>query len=275
MIINTLIKKPFLIKQFIRKQLHILLNPNFANAHPIFVVGWGRSGTTSLINVFGHSLDTAIYNETDLNAFYELRLKDFNTIGNLIKRCKFKLIVFKPLQDSHRILEILDRFPGSKAIWIFRDVGDVVNSSTKIWGDWEKGFHDFNLLIDKKGRFSETIFPDTFEFFKKHYHPGVSPEDAVSLGWYMCNMLYIQMNLKADSRIMLVNYEQLVKSPSSYKSIFAFADCEFKKKYIKGVYSTSVGKEPFPKISEPILERCEWLFDHLLKLTSKEPEILS
>ena len=147
-----------------------------------------------LVRIFGRSLSTKVYFESHPDAFEHFRIKEKGTIEKLIKNCRNKVIVFKTLQDSHRVLELLDSFKNSKAIWIYRNFDDVVNSTVVKWEDWNKGIADLDLLLDNKGRWGEKITLETYEFFQSNYNSNISVEDAVCLTWYLRNFQYILSN---------------------------------------------------------------------------------
>ena len=252
------------LKRRVRKELRVRIRPNPDRSHPLFVVGSGRSGTTNMVDILGRSLDTAIYSEGHPAAFNNFRLKPLDAIAELIEYCRFKVIVFKPIQDSHRIKELLQRFPNSKAIWIYRSFGDVVNSTIRKWGAWDKGIHDLELLKKGEGRWSEKISDDTLSFFKENYTPNTSIQDSVCLIWYMRNIQFVEFELSSEPRVKLVNYEKLVTSPErGFSDVFSFAGCEFNPLYVKDVYSTSISKRPVPQIHPKIKQRCEALNNQL------------
>lgn len=260
------IKKFKALKRRIRKELHAIIKRPPDNSQPVFIVGSGRSGTTNLVDILGRSLDTAAYSEGHPAAYNDLRLKPLDQVAGLIQNCRFKVTIFKPIQDSHRIKELLLRFPDSKAVWIYRNYDDVVNSTMRKWGAWNKGIHDLELLKKGEGRWSENISGDTLGFFKDNYTPDISIQDSVCLIWYMRNIQFFEFELEDESRVRLVNYEKLVTSPEQeFSKVFSFAGCEFNTLYIKDVYSTSISKHPIPPIRPAIKQRCDALYSQFTR----------
>ena len=93
------------------------LHNNFApDAVPVFIVGVQRSGTTMLGECLEMNPEVRHYPEHDGRAFQDFILRGEDTIDGLVRRCPHKLVVFKPLTDSHRVRDLIARLGNGKAI---------------------------------------------------------------------------------------------------------------------------------------------------------------
>ncbi len=101
---------------------------------PVFVVGGQRSGTTMLLSVLGKSAKCRIYHEAKNSPAYDYcRLQSTETVKSLIQNSYKPIVVFKPVLDSQHTDRFLDLYPNAKAVWMYRDYRDVVNSAVKKW----------------------------------------------------------------------------------------------------------------------------------------------
>jgi len=87
-----------------------LRNDFSPNAVPVFIVGVQRSGTTMLGECLEMNPEIRHHPEHDDRAFHDFILRDEDTIDELVRRCPHKLVVFKPLTDSHRVHDLITRF---------------------------------------------------------------------------------------------------------------------------------------------------------------------
>ena len=86
-----------------------------------FILGCQRSGTTVLYEVLSRSARCRAFGEHDSAAMCDYRLRAQSVVEALI--APQGLTLFKPICDSHYGDEILRRYPESKLLWIFRDIG--------------------------------------------------------------------------------------------------------------------------------------------------------
>ena len=116
--------KTFRIKQRARTKKYRSHRLNLG--HPravIWIFGCQRSGTTFLENIFRHDLDSAVFGE-----FSELTiaprktvLNDRDVVTRIVQFQNAKYAVIRPLFESDRAIELMDWFPNSIGVWLFRD----------------------------------------------------------------------------------------------------------------------------------------------------------
>jgi hypothetical protein len=205
------------------------------------------------------------YKEGNSRAFNRTLLKGNATIAALLRASRFPIVAFKPICDSHRAAELLDYFPHSKAIWIFRYYKDAVNSSVRKWKHGRNNLkHIAAENIAAAGWRAGGLTPEKIALVRRLYSEEMSSHAAYALMWYLRNNLIIDLKLHERGDLLLVKYENLVQEPQKhFPRIFNFIECPFEEKYVKGVYNSSVGKEKFPEIPAEIAELCENLYQRL------------
>ena len=148
----------------------------------VFVVGLQRSGTNMFMDTVDRSPLVWIYNEGARSAFVDFRLRPPEVIERLIERSPGKATVFKPLCDSHLTDRLLDRHPGSRAIWIYRSYVDAVNSGIRLWGGNERAIRwiaeERWQELDWRG---ERLGDEAIELVRRLHRDGISRSDATAL----------------------------------------------------------------------------------------------
>jgi hypothetical protein len=224
-----------------------------------------------LIKVLGKSAECRVYNEGRNNPAYDYyRLRSNETVKRLIKKSDKPIIVFKPVLDSQHTDRLLDLWPNAKAIWIYRDYRDVVNSSVKRWqGDQKDIMYGIAAEIRREPKHHQYAISDrmserTVNLVRELCSPAMSPEDGAALLWYVRNLIYFDLVLEKDPRILLVRYEDLVTGPRQYfPRIFGFIGCYFDQKYIGDIFDTSVKKAAAPAINKEVELLCSEMLQRL------------
>lgn len=245
------------------------------SARPVFVFGSQRSGTRLPMDVLDLALQVMTYKEGNSCAFNRTLLKDNAAIAKLLRASRFPVVAFKPICDSHRAAELLDYFPHSKAIWIFRYYKDAVNSSVR---KWKHGRNNLKHIaagnIAAAGWRAGGLTPEKIALVRRFYSEEMSSHAAYALMWYLRNNLIIDLKLHERDDLLLVKYENLVQEPQKhFPRIFNFIECPFDEKCIKGVYNSSVGKEKFPEIPAEIAGLCENLYQQLERIYARNRSV--
>jgi sulfotransferase family protein len=248
-------------RYFVRyfKVLYFLSYPH-ENSVPLFIFGRQRSGTTMLQHIFEYSKYFKVYGEHHSKAFEKCFIKDFGTIKGLVHESKAPFTVFKPLCDSHRILEFTNTFPNSKSIWIYRNYEDTVNSQMRKFPNGGEAIEITKDICQGKtgsGWFYYALSDQVRETMQKIYKPEFTIHDYGCLAWWARNMLVLEKELATNKKVLLVDYDRLVQNPKEEAStIFNFIGVRFDDGCIKFIHSKSVGKNPFPEIDSNIKAMC-------------------
>ena len=223
-----------------------------------------------LSQIIGLSSDVKVYGEGDPPYFYRetdpelIRLRPSAEIKRLVRKERNKNVLLKPLYDSQIAHELVKSFPGSKALWIFRHYNDSVDSLIKKYGsEWEGNSFIAPMLRETANSWkNEKLSPRMTKILKQYSNMEIDLASGFALFWLARNSLYFDTRKKID--IMLVNYEEIVKSPESeIARIFAFLEIPFKLKYAKITNRKSLYKPVDFKVDAKIGALCEKMFKEL------------
>ena len=245
-------------RERLRKRLKHLRNRFAMSTGParaVFVFGDMRSGTNMLKECFYRTPRTAVFNESDPEAFDDFMLRELPVIERLVARSPAALVVFKSLADSARAVELLDHFEGSTGIWIYRRYQDVVNSAVRTT-NWRSPLENLRITVEdpERARWRRLNLSDTqLELLRSHYQRGIDDNSARALIWYVRNDLYFSQQLEGDPRVALVNYEMLVESPEDeLRRAWAHVGLDLDRRHHEHVSRNSVGRHAEPRIDPEI-----------------------
>ena len=238
----------------------------------LFVFGSQRSGTRLPLQILDQSPDIVTFSEGSAPFFDGVMLKPLPEIDRLVGRSMFPVVTLKPICETHRVHELLEHFPGSRGIWIFRRYQDCVNSASQ---KWSSGRESLRRLAtgDLKGAGWRTggLTAQKLALVRDLYQDGLSEHAANAVMWYLRNDLYFDLRVHERRDVLLVRYEDLVERPSvACVRMFDFAGVPVPRGYDKDVYASSVAKRPFPAIPDSIRQRCEALEEKLVGLYDAE-----
>jgi hypothetical protein len=231
---------------------------------PVFIVGSNRSGTQMVCEAIGKSLHGWNYQESEANiAFKDYQLRADWLIKWLIRLSPAPIISFGNILDSQFTDDLLTRFEGVQAIWVYRRYEDAANSSVRKWGSH---FKDDIVRwvargeLERLGARGKRISADTIQLFSELFREDLSNEDGACLYWYMRNQLYFDLNLHMDPLVLIVQYEDTVLNQEKvFRRICDFLGFPYDPAIINGIFASSVDKHPWPGIDPRIQEVCDAL----------------
>lgn len=249
----------------IRRSLWQYVDNPIGHSRPVFLLGCGRSGTTMVIDHLARSWQVDLYNEDHPAAFEKWRLRDLDTIADLVHRSHAQITLFKPILDTHLARRLLSRFDDSRMLFSYRHYSDVVNSAVRRFGspDWASTVHDW--LEEDFGEFAPVPPPEeTRTAIRLLWDESLNPESAIALYWLFYNRLYFDLSLHNDTRVTLVPYEELVNHPRrEFERLCSFVGIEYGPSISHGVYSSSIKRDIPPTIATTIQLACEALWYRL------------
>ena len=80
------------------------------------------------MRILDRSWETAVFHDSDPRAYEEFELRSKDVLRGLIARSPTEFVTFKPLLNADQLSDLLSEHRPAKAMWIFRDCFDVVNS---------------------------------------------------------------------------------------------------------------------------------------------------
>jgi hypothetical protein len=229
---------------------------------PVFVVGCNRSGTNMVCKAIGASAHGWDYPERQFSvAFNGYYLRPDRIIEWLIRLTPAPIVTFGSILDSQFTDDLLSRFGGSRAIWVYRRYEDVANSCART--QWSHQMKDIARWVARGelrrlGARGHRIGRDTQLLFAQLFREDLTDEESACLYWYMRNRLYFDLHLDTDPRVLIVQYEDAaLNKEKAFRRIFRFLGFPFDPVILDGVFATSVGKHPAPAIEPSIREMCD------------------
>jgi len=239
-----------------------------AETQPIFVLGCQRSGTTALARMLGLASEVRRYEEGD-PAYFMLedapRLLDLEMVATRLGAERNRFTLIKPLCESQRANELLDRFPHAQIVWIFRHystciashvryyraqhhavqyVQDIVNPAVNSW-------KCVGLSMEARARLAD------------YQHVQLTPESAYAIYWLARNLHYFKMI--RSGRVHLVNYEKLIEaSQTQSKQIFEALGVPYRPHYADVINSSYERTTTIDGIDSLLTSWCDDTYDSLL-----------
>ncbi|HVS19444.1 MAG TPA: hypothetical protein VMT18_12640 [Planctomycetota bacterium] len=188
-----------------------------------FIFACQRSGTTALLDFLmgaGPPLkaftecDSPLTDRTPPEGGLTVRLNPLENVERVLAATPEPVRVVKPLVESQRALELLGRFPGSCAFWLYRDVREVAASMLKKWGPPAGAPHLAQVLEGETGNWrGEDVPAHVLATLKLHYAPDMADADAAALFWWARNELFFAQGLERDARVLLLDFERMCSVP--------------------------------------------------------------
>lgn len=231
----------------------------------IFVCGVQRSGTTLLMRIFDRSWSTAVFHEHFKSAYHRNSLRELNVLQDIAARSGAEFVIFKALNDSFRLSELLETFAESRAIWAFRYYDAVVNSILKRWPGERNRIDEIVSDPESGGWRGRGMSQATLNTLRQLYRKDMSDASAEALFWLHRNQLLFDQNLHTDSRVILSNYEALVTNPKAeIAKIQKLTGISFTAAMYQLVSSASLKKgEEISKIDPAIRTVCDQMYNSL------------
>lgn len=255
----------------LRKRIHQFLKFRPGGEKTIlFIVGCQRSGTSMIHHQFRLDFDTVTFDEisplSSRDTAEGLRLNPLPEVAALFASVRAPFVLAKPLVESQNLTALLDAFPDSRALWMFRHYRDVVRSNLRYFGR-ENGLKDLLPIVegDETNWRAENLGAEDRDTIRRLYSPDMDPYDAAALFWYARNSLFFSRGYPADSRIRTCRYEDLVTNPAKVMAgIYGFVGRPYPgDRVVAGVFPDSKGKGRDVDLSPPVREVCEDLMRRL------------
>ena len=244
-------------------------------ARLVFVVGSQRSGTRVPVQILDCSPRIATYSEGAAPFFETALLKPLDRVEQLARRSPAHAVVLKPICETHRVHELLDRFPESRAIWIFRNYRDAVNSASVKWTSGREAVRRLAAgELAAAGWRAGGLTAEKLDLVRRLYRDDMSLHEANAVMWLLRNGLFFDLRAAARREILLVRYEDLIAHPRTHAArMFRFLAMPMPSGCEESVNESTGSRRTFPPIAPEIRSMCEELYARLLAhyRTSIEP----
>jgi hypothetical protein len=250
---------------------NFFLNANNGGNRILFIIGCQRSGTSLMNRIFTRDFNVSVYRESSQLSSKKdpekLRLNSYQNIEKKIKKNKAKYIIVKPLVETQNILQLLDYFPNSKALWMYRNYKDFIQSSIKRF-DLNVGFNALNAIINKDPNDwrSENVSDYVYSVVTRYFKEEMSRYDASALFWFARNQIFYDLNLNTNPNVSMTRYEDLVKYPNEVvREIYNFMGVKYVavEKLVQEINPHALEKGSAVKLTPEIEELCEELLTRM------------
>lgn len=215
----------------LRKRLHQFARYRPGAAKPVvFIVGCQRSGTSLMHHLLRLDLDTVTYDEeSPLSAgdpVEGLRWAPLPEVARRFQADRAALIVAKPLVESQNTDRLLDTFPDSRALWMYRDYRAVARSNVAYFPVGTSHTDLVPIVADDPSNWrAERLGAGARDLLQRLYRPDLSALDAAALFWYARNSLLFENGLSADTRVRACRYEDLLGDPAGImQAVYVFLE---------------------------------------------------
>jgi len=233
-------------------------------ARPAFLVGCGRSGTNMLVDRLSRTWELDPVNEYDPAAFHEWWLRDLDSVAAVAQRSRARTVLFKPILDTPRVPQLLERFPEGRVLFAVRDWAAVVRSALALFGPENWPGRVAGWMSDDFAEFGAPLPANARERVRSLWRADLDPASATALYWLFYTGLYCDQGLDSDPRVRLVHYQLVLEQPEAQlREVCDFLGIGYRARMSPGVEprnrhtSESLGVEP------SIAEACDALYARL------------
>ena len=212
----------------------------------------------------GRSPEIENLGESDARAFTDYFLRDDDTVERLIRKAPYRMMIFKPLKDSHRVDDLLAIGSNAKAIWAYRNYWDRINSAVKHFGKHPLDvFARYNRGEGAAWQLS-AISAEDARLLAQFDIDRLSEFDGAALMWYIRNSLFFNQRLEDNDRVFLWSYDEFVSDPATeLKPLTHFLGTHYYPYMTRKVHSRSIGKDSRPQLNPRIEELCDSMLERL------------
>jgi glycosyltransferase involved in cell wall biosynthesis len=226
----------------------------------IFVTGVPRSGTNMVARGLGASPGVELHNEGDRAAFRRYRLRSSATLREIVNRSRNRVVVFKPLLDSHAVDGLLQSLAPMrpKVIWVYRDVDATVRSHLRRFGhDAYDALSALSAGEPGNSWHGEGLSPDSLALVRAVKWDTATPADAAALLWYVRHRLVFERGLAGAPNVLVLSYDAMVREPERIgPALCDFAGVEWDARAWVHVDKRSVRERGAVKLDAAIRARC-------------------
>lgn len=236
----------------------------------ILVGGVQRSGTNMLMNLLDRSSEVRVYHDSDPAAYSSYALKAPAEIDGLLRGAGARFVAFKPLLDTHRISDLLNRYEGSRIIWPVRRFDDMINSYLTRWSAETAQIDGIFGHPEIVGWKAAGLEPQALDQARNVYSPTLDAPSRVALFWYLRNSVYFAQGLDKYDNSLLLYYETFVEDPFHWTRFLChWMGLRYSRRLCAHVHAVSVRKASPPLLHPSVRRLCEAMLERLERASQK------
>ncbi|MGL5815920.1 MAG: sulfotransferase domain-containing protein [Phycicoccus sp.] len=200
-------------------------------SRPVYVVGLQRSGTNMLLRGLDAAAEIDARGENDRALFDRFRLRGVDVLAAAVGRSQHRLVLLKPICDSHRVDLLLDdpALPGGKALWVVRDAVERARSEVAKFGPANLiALRDIAAGRGESRWQGERLPASSVELVRSFDTHTMTAHTAAVLFWVVRNQLVFDLGLDRRHDVLVVSYDRFAAEPAgTMRHVCRFLDFPF------------------------------------------------
>jgi hypothetical protein len=236
-------------------------------ARAVFLVGVQRSGTNMLVRGLERAPEVEVRNENDRTLFRRFRLRDDDVLVRTVRRSRHRVVLVKPLCDSHQVDRLLDLpdLPGGRALWAFREPHARARSEVARFGPANLRALQAIAAGDTAGRWQAArLDDDAVEAVRRLRPERLTPYEGALAFWAVRNGLWFTLGLDAREDCLLVDYDAVVADPlPAAERLCGFVGLPPRSDLLAHVVPRSTHHDDHPEVDPAVLDLVESTWSRL------------
>lgn len=221
-----------------------------------------------MLRIFQRDVRTQVYFEQS-EIFADMRLRAPAEVNQVLESSPATIRVGKPLLDSQRAISLLETYPGSVGVWMFRHYRAAAASHVRAFAS-KTPMLDIEPIVSGDSRTwrGENISEETRATVAEYFSESMNPIDAAALHWLARNRLFFEQDLGSNPRVQLCSYEELVQAPDrELQRLYSHIGVGYPRADLsRGIYQGALDRGRDVCLRHEIEAECEALWTRLIGL---------
>jgi len=177
------------------------------------------------------------------------------------QRSRARTVLFKPILDTPRVPQLLERFPEGRVLFAVRDWAPVVRSALALFGPENWPGRVAGWMSDDFAEFGTPPPESARQRLRSLWRADLDPASATALYWLFYTGLYFDQGLDADPRVRLVCYEAVLEQPQEQlRALCDFLDIRYLPRMSADVEPRNRHRAESLNVDPAIAEACDALY---------------
>ena len=240
----------------------IFCNNKGAKRRFILVVGVQRSGTNMIMEAFSRGFQYDSFSDSDSRFFDNYEFRATNDVIERSSSILAPIVALKPMMETYKLDEMLQEFPNSQGIWVYRCMADVVNSHVAQWQGMPDSLRRIKGDRDWNDWRAKGISDASYDIISEYSDENLTNDTACAIFWYVRNIQFFEKEYHKDNRVFLLPYDNFVVDPElRFPKLFVSMELPFTPFMIKHIHKQSLRKKKEPEVNPEISKLCKNLED--------------